>query len=67
MELGLGLASLALVLAGPVEPAMVELVEGREESEAEARPVRGATKREDRWASRVDLEALMRRVTLRRR
>ena len=61
-------ASLALVLAGPtLAPAMVELVEGREEREAEAGPVRGATKRDERWASRVDLEALMRRVTLRSR
>ena len=43
---------------------MVEFVEGRDEKEAEPRDVRGATSREVRWASRVDLEALMRRVTL---
>lgn len=54
-----------MVLAGPEpEAAVVELVEGSEEREAEPRPVRGVINRDERWASRVDLEALMRRVTL---
>ena len=55
-------ASLELVLAGPEpEPVAVELVEGSEEREAEPRPVNGVISRDERW---VDLEALMRRVTL---
>ena len=43
---------------------VVELVDGREEREAEPRPDKGVMCFEDRWVSRVAFEALMSRVTL---